>query len=413
MATIVFLIVAIDQGAAYGPGSQLMNKPTLQPSLLRSANKAEGLVSDLQGSIAGGEFRRGERLAPIRRLASRYGISAKAVHSALKRLQGMGLVEMRQGSGTYVCYTPEKEREADLIEAAQSVALFISETEHVFGQLSSRLVAELQTSNFRSIRFSRDHARGTEQFATQFEEWRRRPPRAVVLNWVSSDGALDDAVRAATTGGSRVITTFRGTVRDWHSVDPDPEEAAAIAVRHLVSRGHTRIGLMTHACAASKKPISRKHACRMGHMTRIRGCERAMEQAGIRKGFSMLWDARNPDDGTDFHHAPTMANIAQWLSGPDRPTAVVGDDYRMVTVIKAAEKMGLRMPRDLELVGVGNTPWSEAFGFDSVWLREDLAARHIADLIRLDLERVGEATRHLVVPPQLMVRESSREDAEE
>jgi GntR family transcriptional repressor for pyruvate dehydrogenase complex len=50
----------------------------------------------------------GEKLPPERQLAGQFGVSRNAVREAMKALEQKGLVELRQGAGTFVlCLTPE------------------------------------------------------------------------------------------------------------------------------------------------------------------------------------------------------------------------------------------------------------------------------------------------------------------
>lgn len=52
--------------------------------------------------IKNGDLHPGDRLDSIQKLAKRFGVSQSAVREALSGLRVMGLVEMRQGEGTYV-----------------------------------------------------------------------------------------------------------------------------------------------------------------------------------------------------------------------------------------------------------------------------------------------------------------------
>jgi DNA-binding FadR family transcriptional regulator len=64
---------------------------------------ADAIAEDLRGQIASGAIPSGARLPAERDLAERYGVSGPTVREALQGLNALGLVEMRHGSGTYVC----------------------------------------------------------------------------------------------------------------------------------------------------------------------------------------------------------------------------------------------------------------------------------------------------------------------
>lgn len=64
--------------------------------------------------IVAGEFAEGERLPTELRLCEEFGVSRPVVREALSRLSADGLVQSRQGSGTYVMRRPSR----DLISIA-------------------------------------------------------------------------------------------------------------------------------------------------------------------------------------------------------------------------------------------------------------------------------------------------------
>lgn len=61
------------------------------------------IISDeLRRMIEAGLIRPGEKLDSIDRLAAKYGVGRSTVREALSHLKALGLVESRQGGGTYV-----------------------------------------------------------------------------------------------------------------------------------------------------------------------------------------------------------------------------------------------------------------------------------------------------------------------
>ena len=64
------------------------------------------LAEQIAGLIADGEFRAGERLPSERSLAERFNTSRTSVREAVIALEIQGLVEVRGGSGIYVCDAP-------------------------------------------------------------------------------------------------------------------------------------------------------------------------------------------------------------------------------------------------------------------------------------------------------------------
>jgi GntR family transcriptional repressor for pyruvate dehydrogenase complex len=66
----------------------------------------EQVVQQIRERIRSGALVSGQRLPTERELADSFGVSRGVVREALKVLAAMGLVESRQGSGTYVCSNP-------------------------------------------------------------------------------------------------------------------------------------------------------------------------------------------------------------------------------------------------------------------------------------------------------------------
>lgn len=92
------------------------------------------IARQLSGLIAAGEFKPGQRLPAERELAQQLGVSRPSVREALIALEIEGKVEVRVGSGVFVCQpTPQ--------EAAPE-----SEGEGPFELIRARMVVEGETA---------------------------------------------------------------------------------------------------------------------------------------------------------------------------------------------------------------------------------------------------------------------------
>lgn len=69
---------------------------------IRIKRTYEIVAESIIDMIKNGDLSPGDRLDSIQKLAKRFGVSQSAVREALSGLRVMGLVEMRQGEGTYV-----------------------------------------------------------------------------------------------------------------------------------------------------------------------------------------------------------------------------------------------------------------------------------------------------------------------
>jgi DNA-binding LacI/PurR family transcriptional regulator len=112
-----------------------------------------------------------------------------------------------------------------------------------------------------------------------------------------------------------------------------------------------------------------------------------------------------PGENTSTTRPEEVAHAAKWLRDR-KPTGVLGSDFRLAAIARAADLLGLRIGpgRDIEMIGLGNTPWADALGIDSIGYREDVIAQHVVNLITNDLARPDESAHHIVVAPKLVVR---------
>ncbi len=129
--------------------------------------------------------------------------------------------------------------------------------------------------------------------------------------------------------------TEAAAVADW--VVPDEVQGARTAVEHLLAAGHRRIGF----CTVGSYPVAAA--------LRRQGYEEALRGAGVELDPTLVVVA--DDAATRDGVGPAL----ELLSRPDRPTAVFcfGDQIAMA-VYQVAAKLGLRVPRDLSVVGFDN-----------------------------------------------------------
>jgi LacI family transcriptional regulator len=121
-------------------------------------------------------------------------------------------------------------------------------------------------------------------------------------------------------------------------VRPNDEAAAYDAARHLQELGHRRIAYVTNT---KSRHYSVAH--------RESGYRRAMREAGLK--------ARVLKIDTDESRAQQLEISLRWLDSPSRPTAMIFYSTDMALMaFYAAERLGLRIPQDISLIGCGEVP---------------------------------------------------------
>jgi DNA-binding LacI/PurR family transcriptional regulator len=154
---------------------------------------------------------------------------------------------------------------------------------------------------------------------------------------------------------------------DLPGVAVDHEAAAALATRHLIELGHRRIALVDHPAEGLTPGVPED---------RRRGFQAAMAEAGLAvRPENLLVMDLSPEGG--------MAAVETMLALPEPPTAVlVGSDTQAVGVLEATRRRGLRVPRDLAVVGYGDIEMSHHIGLTTVRVPvRDLGRQGVAMLL--------------------------------
>lgn len=175
------------------------------------------------------------------------------------------------------------------------------------------------------------------------------------------------------------------------SVSLDDEKAAYEATRHVLALGRRKIAMVTG-------PMSEDCS-----QDRSDGYIRALTEFGVGVDYSMIiegdWSATSGQD----------ALLALCEQGC-RPEAVFAQNDRMALgVLHAARDMGMRVPRELAVIGVDDMPLSSYFDPPLTTMQQDMA-RIGQEAIRMligIIENVPGAMRHIQIPARLVVRQST------
>ncbi|MGO4886689.1 FadR/GntR family transcriptional regulator [Anaerobacillus sp. MEB173] len=104
---------------------------------IRTKKIYEEVTESLIGMIKQGDFRPGDKLDSVQQLAENFQVGRSAIREALSALRAMGLVEMRQGEGTYI-----KEFDPQLLTLPVNAA-FLMKLEDVRNLLEVRKILEV------------------------------------------------------------------------------------------------------------------------------------------------------------------------------------------------------------------------------------------------------------------------------
>lgn len=201
--------------------------------------------------------------------------------------------------------------------------------------------------------------------------------------------SMKDLERAAASVPIVVVAAaMRSEIVD--SVANDDVAGAAAVVDHLVELGHRRIAHIHGGNAAAAR-------------ARRRGYERAMTRAGIEEHIESVRGA--------FTEAGGREAMAQILDRRNRrPTAVfVANDYAALGTLAAIADAGLDVPGDISIAGYDNISIVRSRTVSLTTVEQPSAAMGQM-AVEMLLERLNDertTARHVVMPPQLVVRTST------
>lgn len=235
----------------------------------------------------------------------------------------------------------------------------------------------------------------SERERTMVKTLRRLQVDGILVS-IAKDGDTDSAFYRKLIDGGFPIQFFDNIPEDISapSVVIDDEQGGFEATSHLIKSGYRRIA---HLRGPQYLHIYRD---------RYKGYLRALSEAGL-----PLMDEWVVDIQSHFDISPEIFSTLWGLPTP--PDAIFSaSDYSASVGIKAALKLGLRIPEDLAFMGFANEPFTEIITpqLSSVDQQTLEMGRRSAERLLATLNddsSAVEAVPKLVLSPQVIVRESS------
>lgn len=212
--------------------------------------------------------------------------------------------------------------------------------------------------------------------------------------------------------GIPLVFVDQTPVRGQPSVNVDDRSGARAAAQHLVDLGHRRVGIVVaDRTGPHGVVLDAEHGTGDAsgvHVTRQRmlGWTDALDAAGI----APLVVKETLDTEDSAYRAGQAL-----LDHDEPPTAILcWSDVMAHWVVRAAEDHGIDVPGQLSVVGFDDSPFSRAMRPALTTVRQDVAGKGRAAAAALvsaiERARDGRAAprpRHLVLPTELVVRDST------
>jgi LacI family transcriptional regulator len=177
------------------------------------------------------------------------------------------------------------------------------------------------------------------------------------------------------------------------SVSVDNAAAAYACVRHLLTLGHTKIGIITGSLVLQTA------------QQRLQGYKEALTEAGL--ALRPEWVREG-----DFHTESGYRRGRELLMGSERPTALfISNNLMAIGVLKALGELGLNCPDDIALATFDDLPLTEVFKPHLTTVAQPAYAIGYkgADLLIQRIESKDSPSSPLAIrfPTELKIREST------
>jgi DNA-binding LacI/PurR family transcriptional regulator len=329
----------------------------------------------------------GQYLAPERELARLFEVSRETIRRGLSLLEKENIVKRHHGQGTQVCDYQQAQKTSDtkriLIGAYHSGQ---GSTGYVSDMVSG-LTASAGNAGWLLSFCNLMMPESRDKFFSQIDS---EEVDGVMLMSLT-DGKLIEKLLGIWTGPAVLVDHYFEEL-DLCGVIDDSQGGARLAVDHLISLGHRRIGFVG---------ISRREK----NPWRYQGYISGLENAGIEIDEKIMVSCFG-----SFEGGREAGDELFRLDDP--PTAIMAfDDTRAWGVWRAAEDHNLEVGKDIALIGFGDQAARAGFGEDlltSVNFDGRQMGRVAVEKLQEQILNKSRSSDLIKVPTKLVIRQSTR-----
>jgi DNA-binding LacI/PurR family transcriptional regulator len=367
---------------------------------MKSAPKHQSITSQLATEILAGKYGRSGRLPSEVQLVKRFGVARPTIGQALRGLQEQGLIERRAGSGTYVANgTARLPGTRSTLPQIGMIVPHLRQTEifvPILGELAS-LVRGIDFDFWSGLVASpTSEAKMTvEEAEALCERFIERGVRGVFFVPFEHQADREDANRRIAErlrqAGIPVVLidrdlgSFPGR-STYDLVGADNFAGGYLLAEHLIKLGLRRFAYVMRPLTAATVDA------------RIAGVRIALQAHGIDTSRAFV----QTGDPTDLKFVRTLSRSHQL------DAVFCASDHIAAQLLQTLNRLGIRVPQDLRLVGFDNVPFASLLTIPLTTMEQ--SCRDIAitafNALRDRIDTPALPPRTLLVTPRLVVRES-------
>ncbi len=332
-------------------------------------------------------------------LLERYKVSKVTLHRAMQVLAREGTINRIHGKGSFI-----RDRNHEMTMARQ-VGVLMGVRGHFHTPLYDAVIGRTIDAGYYCVTMGyQPQLRDAEQPEDRLERLHgllASPIRGIIANgqgYRHYPFMRDyDGVRAVF-----MLSFDSDDKMPGKGVFCDYQAAVTLATEHLLRLGHRRIALLTYLSRETANPSPGDRLTNHADYQLAEGyrkCLRSCQEAAAPQ--VLYYDAPGQLPGESF-----VGDFRRLLQSADRPTALVCTaDVYAIRAMGIVAELGLRVPEDIAIVGMYNTPWclEAPVPITSVDFQPELIGQTAVDML---LDDDDTYPRVVTIPPKLKVRRS-------
>ena len=336
--------------------------------------------------IGNHQYSSGDRLPSIRQMAHQLGINMLTVRSAYQRLEKDGLVQTRQGAGTFVLpFNPRVLLELAGLSRSYTIGVVLPNMSSPFYHDFLQGV-EQGISHEHLLLFVCNAHEDPQESLRNFTQLSARNVDGII---VASHDILPNLGENPSAGLPLVTVDSPGCTGPV--VNFDLEQAAFLATRHLVEHQYQHIGMITFSEARAN--VTRMEA----------GYRRALDEGGLDFSEDLL--VKVP--GFTMEHGIQGARLLLDRAHPPEAVFTIADTMAL-GVVKYLKLLRKRIPEDIAIASLDDI--SLASLVEPGLTTASLPARQLGlEAMKMLLRLIGGEkldNEAILLPTKLIIRES-------
>jgi GntR family transcriptional regulator of arabinose operon len=341
----------------------------------------------LRTEILEKNYQDGEAFFSEAALVARFNVARGTIRQALNTLEQDGFIRREKGRGTFVSKPSIATNKSDVI----TISFVVPHCRDSY--VPTMLLGVEAAARERGAQVLFRHVESNPDLQTRvLEEARAYGASGILLFPVDSTYRDASLLKLIADDFPIVLVDRYVQGLDTSYVVTDGYGGTLAAVQHLAGLGHSRIGFLTW------------DVNRTGQAGRYLGYQQGLRESGMEPDSELVC-LINKYPAEDFE----PSKILEFLSKPTRPTAVIAlNDYLAIQVMRACRELGLRVPRDLAIIGFDNIDTVAQMEIPLTTVAQpihEIGAQATRMLLN-KISGITQGTNRLVLSTHLVIRES-------